>query len=329
MAERPHPLGIALRGFAMGCADIVPGVSGGTVALVTGIYERLVGSVTSVVKAVPHLLRLRFSLAWKTIDTGLIIPLGIGLVVAIATMAHLITSAMTHQPELTWGLFMGLMIGSLLVVGRMTQTKSFLHWGMALISAHLAWMITVSTPVETNATPMNFFLSGTIAISAMILPGISGSFLLLIMGKYLQVIGALKACLSSVKGLVSSSEGSAADALKTLWEHGVLELLPFAAGCAFGLASFSWILQWFIRHHRDAMICCLAGLMAGSLHKLWPFRDTTLYLYREGKPDKVLQDMAVLPYWDDPTHIGAIGLIAFGFFAVVVIEKVAKGKASH
>jgi putative membrane protein len=326
MAKNLHPLGIALRGFAMGCADIVPGVSGGTVALVTGIYDRLVGAVTSVVRALPSLFRLQFRKGWETVDTGLILPLGIGLVIAIATMAHLITSAMTHQPELTWGLFLGLMIGSLLVVGRMTQTKSFLHWGMALVSAHLAWVITISTPVETQATPLNFFLSGSVAIAAMILPGISGSFLLLIMGKYLQVIGALKACLSAVKELISSTDSYALDPLASLWQHGVMEILPFILGCAFGLGCFSWILQWFLRHHRDAMICCLAGLMAGSIHKLWPFRETTIYLHREGKPDKILQDMAVMPYWEEPTHLGAMALILIGFVAVISFERIARNK---
>ena len=323
MAEGPQPLGIALRGFAMGCADIVPGVSGGTVALVTGIYERLVRAVTSVAKATPHALRFRFREAWQIADMGLIIPLGIGLMFAFVTMAHFITSAIKDHAELTRGLFLGLMIGSLIVVGRMTQTRLFLHWGMALVAAHLAWLVTVSTPVETEVSPLNLFLSGTVAISAMILPGISGSFLLLIMGKYFQVLEALKNCLEGIKELLLGSSSLDAS-LAILWKHGVLELLPFALGCMVGLGCFSWVLQWLLRHHRDAMICSLAGLMAGSLHKLWPFRETTFYIHREGKADKILQDMALLPYWDDPTHLGAIGLVLFGFFAVLLFEKLAR-----
>jgi len=308
----------------MGCTDIVPGVSGSTVALVTGIYERWVGAITSVVKALPHLLRFRFAMAWKTVDTGLLIPLVLGLAIAFATMAKLITSAMVHHPELTWGLFLGLMTGSLLVVGRMTRTRSLSHWSMALICAHLAWMITVSTHVETQATPLNFFLSGAVAIIAMILPGISSIFLLLVLGKYLQVMEALSACIQAVKTLLLGGDSEVL--LNTLWNHGVLEILPFALGCAFGLGCFSWVLQWFLRRHHDAMICCLAGFMAGSLHKLWPFRETTLYLHREGKPDMILQEMAVIPYWHEftPTHLGAIALVALGFLTVIMIERMAK-----
>jgi putative membrane protein len=189
----------------------------------------------------------------------------------------------------------------------------------------LSYLITISSPVETAATPMNFFLSGAVAIVAMILPGISGSFLLLIMGKYMQVIGAIKGVVSSAKLLLSSVFSSNGEqmneAITQLMELGFGIVLPFACGCALGLGAFSWLLSYLLKHYRDMMMSILLGLMIGTLHKLWPIRVVTAYLHRPDKPDKVLQDQAVMPYLNDPMHLGAMVMIVVGLFFVLMVEK--------
>lgn len=311
----------------MGCADIVPGVSGGTVALVTGIYDHLVNSIRKITQAFFLCCQGKFKQALGFIDFAFLIPLFIGLAVAIAVMAKVITAAMTNYPELTLGLFFGLMIGSITIVGKMVHERSFYHFALLLLSAIFALILTSSTPMETEASPYNFFFAGLVAIIAMILPGISGSFLLLIMGKYMQIMEAIKSCLSLLKDAFKSILGSGPP-LSEVWlqsqELLLGIILPFGLGCALGLASFSWVLTYFLTYHRNVILTILIGLMLGSLHKLWPMRIVLVYIHREEKPDKILQDKTIMPFFDDPMHLGAMALILIGFVLVMLIEKKTK-----
>lgn len=320
-------LSILLRGFLMGCADIVPGVSGGTVALVTGIYDHLVNSIRKITQAFILACQGKFKQAWTFIDLPFLIPLFVGLALAIALMAKIITAAMTTYPELTLGLFFGLMMGSITIVGKMVHERSFYHFSLLLLSAIFALILTSSTPMETAGTPFNFFLAGLIAIVAMILPGISGSFLLLIMGKYMQIMEAIKSCLSIFKDAAKSLMGSGPP-LSELWLQSQELLLgiiiPFGLGCVLGLASFSWVLTYFLTYHRNVILTILVGLMLGSLHKLWPMRIVLVYIHREDKPDKILQDQTIAPFFDDPMHLASLALILLGFALVMLIEKKAK-----
>lgn len=319
-------LGIALRGFMMGCADLVPGVSGGTVALVSGIYDRLIEAIRSTFRALPMLLRLRFREAVAELHLSFMVPLALGLFFAVASMVNLISSAMKNQPEITRGILLGLMAGSVVVVGRMCESHRLNHWATAIFGAMLAYLVTISTPVETPEGPFYFMGAGMVAICAMILPGISGSFLLLVMGKYMQVIEAIKDVLSSVKDLL---QGNLEQAVAVLWEQGVMVLGPFAIGCALGLSAFSSVLSYLLKEHRNMVMCLLLGLMIGSLHKLWPFREVVTYLHREGKPDKVLQDQSVLPFLDDPQHLTALAMVAIFFLFVIWVEaRLVKKQAS-
>jgi putative membrane protein len=238
---------------------------------------------------------------------------------------------MEKFPEVTWGLFLGLMVGSVVVVGRMVKDRQWTLRSMMICATMLAYYITISTPVETSESPGMFFFSGMIAIVAMILPGISGSFLLLIMGKYMQVMGAIKGLGSSVKdvlkALLSSDMVTVHQGLYDIQTTAVDIVIPFALGCAIGLGAFSWILTWLLSNYRQMVISILLGLMIGTLHKLWPFREVTLYLHREGKANKVLQDVAVMPYWDEPMHWMALGMIVLGFFIVLGVERLGSSKA--
>ena len=316
---------ISIKGFCMGCADVVPGVSGGTVALVTGIYDRLVLAVSSVVAGILLLLRGQFKAGIARMDLSLLIPLMGGIAVAILSMAKLITYCMTELPELTWGLFLGLMLGSLMIVGKMVKERSAHLYSLMICSAMMSYIITISSPVETAETPLNFFMAGAVAIVAMILPGISGSFLLLIMGKYLQVMEAIKASATAAKlcllSLAKSDHEQLHLAWQTLHDTSLGVVVPFALGCALGLGSFSWLLGYLLKHYRDMVMSILLGLMLGTLHKLWPIRNVLEYLHRPGKPDKILRDQASWPYFDQPMHLAALGMIVVGFVLVLFFEK--------
>lgn len=315
----------------MGCADIVPGVSGGTVALVTGIYDRLVAAIAGVVSALPLFFVGRFKAGFERIETGFLGALFLGIALAIVTMARLISLAMREVPELTWGLFLGLMLGSVIVVGGMVKERRWNLTSIVICSTTLAYVITSMTPSETSNSPKMFFFSGVVAIVAMILPGISGSFLLLIMGKYTQVMEAIRDFSRDLSGLLkgvfsgdSLLMSSSCDGI----EQGFLGIiLPFGLGCIVGLSLFSWVLTFLLRRFKPLMLSLLLGLMIGSLHKLWPFREVTLYLHREGKSNKVLEDVAVMPYWDDPMHWCALGMIVLGFIIVVWVERL--GQRRH
>jgi len=320
---------IFVRGFLMGCADIVPGVSGGTVALVAGIYDHLVEAIRKITQAFMLCLRGQFKKAFTFIDLSFLLPLGLGIALAVVLMAKFITAAMTHQPELTLGLFFGLMMGSIAIVGKMIDERSFYHFSLLVLSSIFALILTSSTPMETEPGALNFFLAGVIAIIAMILPGISGSFLLLIMGKYLQVMEAIKSTIGFLKEGIKSLIGKGdalADSILPLQEVLLGTLIPFGLGCVVGIASFSWVLTYFLRYHRGLTLTVLLGFMLGSLHKLWPLRITEIYLHQVGKPDKIILDRTIAPHFDDPKHIAALALMALGFLFVLWIEK--KGKVS-
>ena len=208
------------------------------------------------------------------------------------------------------GLFFGLMVGSLIIVGKMIKEWSSYTISLILISGMVGYLITSKTPFETPATPAYFFFSGMIAIIAMILPGISGSFLLLVMGKYSQVI-------SAIHGI---SEGT--------FITSFFVLAPFACGCLAGLTVFSSLLHYLLRHFRCMTLSILLGLMIGSLHKLWPFRVLMLKM-DEGLDSKVkiIQDAIDAPYFDDPSTWFAFGLMFIGFCLVLLLEKISTNEA--
>lgn len=302
--EKFNPINI-VKGFTMGCADIVPGVSGGTVALITGIYQNLLEAIQSVVRAGLLLIRFKFKEALNEIHFSFLIPLFIGIITAFLTMAKVITYTMENYPEYTWASFLGMMIASLFIVKRMVKKWNFFHITLVILSSMVAYLITTKTPIETPETTSYFFFSGFIAIIAMILPGISGSFLLLIMGKYHQVIGALKG--------VTSGEV----------DQFIAIAIPFAIGCGLGLALFSWILKFLLKHYNDMTFSILLGLMIGSLHKLWPFRYVEMY-YLKGEKVKVLQDNLDYFNYNDPQAWIAIGFLLISFTSIYLLDKKVK-----
>ena len=241
-----------VRGFLMGSADVVPGVSGGTVALVLGIYERLVAAIHAGSRALGSALRGRFGDArqrLEEVEWGLLVPLLVGIALAVFTLASLISHLLDDQPQNTAAAFFGLVLGSIVIAWRLVGRWDGIRVVTGLAVAVAAFLILGlrGDPVVDPALPV-YLGAGAIAIVAMILPGISGSFILLMLGMYQNVIDAVD-------------------------KRKMLVLVVFLVGVIIGLASFSSLLNRLLRDHHDTMMAALIGLMLGSLRVLWPWPD--------------------------------------------------------
>ncbi|WP_152388990.1 polyprenyl-phosphate transporter [Azotobacter salinestris] len=293
-----------LKGAAMGAADVVPGVSGGTVAFITGIYDELLHSIGRLPDALPLLLRGRVAEAWQRANATFLLILLSGILGSVFSLARLITWLLEHQPIPLWSFFFGLILVSSWLVGREISRWSWPSWLSLVVGASLAWWITVSAPMQWGHDPLSLFFAGAIAICAMILPGISGSFLLVLMGLYGFVLDAVKGFDLSV-------------------------LLVFAAGCACGLLSFARLLSWMLDNIRNLTLTFLTGLMIGSLNKVWPWKQTLAWQTgSHGKPVAILQenllptDFAAVS-GQDPQLLLAIVLALSGIGLVLFLESLA------
>jgi putative membrane protein len=281
-----------LRGLAMGSADIVPGVSGGTVALVLAIYHRLVTAIRNGSSALGHLVRLdaRGGLALlRQVDWLFLVPLGLGILSAVLLLAGAIEHQLEVHPVQMSGLFLGLVAGSTAVATGLLTRRDVREWAL-ILGTGAAFFVALGftsgsaeDPVSGEVPLWVFFLSGAIAICAMILPGISGSFLLVVMGMYTAVLAAVN-------------------------ERDLVTVGVFALGCVVGLALFSQLLHWALNEHYDAVMAVMIGLMLGSLRVLWPWPDGAESVAL-GAPDEAV---AV-----------TLGLAVFGLVLVLVVDRVA------
>ena len=285
-----HTLLHFIRGFAMGSADIVPGVSGGTIALVLGIYERFIASVRAGSKALTLLVRADvtgFRQWMLAVEWTFILPLLAGIGVAFLTLARIIRDLLHDEPELMSAVFLGLVAGSVVIAWRLSRVPAVVHAALIAIvgvATFVALGLVHGTSEETVGQVAEpalwaFFGAGAIAICAMILPGVSGSFLLVVMGMY-------------------------GPALNALTEVEILNLLAFGAGAVVGLALFSQVLHVALQRYHDVVMAVLIGLMAGSVRVLWPW------------PAGVESTAIGMPEGD---WIIAIGLAAVAFVVVVVV----------
>ena len=254
---RTTDLGNFFRGLLMGSADIIPGVSGGTMALILGIYERLVTAISHIdTQLLRYLRRRQFALMAQHVDLRFLITLGSGILFGVVSLATLMNHLLDYYPGPTLAVFFGLILASSLLVARMVNRWNTVNVVFAVAGMIFAYWL-VAQPVMAGHDGYPYlFLCAMIAICAMILPGISGAFILLIMGKYTHVTGAIS---SLVHGDLSP-------------EH-FLTLTVFGAGCVVGILSFSKILRWLLAHYHAATMAVLGGFMVGSLRRLWPFKD--------------------------------------------------------
>ncbi len=289
----------------MGAADVIPGVSGGTVAFISGIYDELLNSIKSIdAEAVKLLLRFRLGDFWKKINGNFLVTLFAGIITSLLSLAKLMTHLLQTQPILIWSFFFGLILVSAPLVLREIK-----HWTAGavvsfIVGVIVAYYITVVTPTESPNNLFFIFFSGALAICAMILPGISGAFILLLIGKYQYMITALI-------------------------EFNIPIVLVFMAGCLIGIISFSRLLSWVLNKYHSIAVAVLAGFMIGSLNKVWPWREIKEYATNSKGEQISVFDQSILPghYFEvtgkDPLLLQAILMMALGVFIVILIERIA------
>lgn len=243
-------LKLMLKGCMMGAADAVPGVSGGTVAFISGIYQELLQSLSRLgPAAIKILYQQGFAACWSYINGTFLSVLLFGMLSSIVLLSNLVLYSLANYPQVLWGFFFGLICASTLVLA-----KSIEQWGRACIAVFIAgtlvsYSLTNMTASVLDPSMVNVFFAGMLAICAMILPGISGSFILLLLGLYSYILSAVKS----------------AD---------MLVLMVFALGCLAGLLSFSRVLNWLFQHYKNLTLALLTGFLLGSLNKVWPWKET-------------------------------------------------------
>ncbi|SDJ53515.1 putative membrane protein [Ferrimonas sediminum] len=293
-----------LKGVAMGAADVVPGVSGGTIAFITGIYDTLLESVRRINPRLFGLWRQQgFKVVWNHINGTFLVTLLSGIGISIASLAKVISYLLVNQPIGLWSFFFGLILISIVHIGKQIEGWSPQLLLSLLVGAGFAYLISVANPLALDPTPINILIGGMIAICAMILPGISGSFILLLLGLYAPVLGAVK-----------NAE--------------LTTIAIFLGGCVLGLLSFSHLLSFLLRRFHGATLAFLTGLLIGTLGKIWPWKQTLSWrINSKGEQVPLLQENLMPGQFEsitgEPNQLYlALACAGVGFMVVLVLEKV-------
>lgn len=299
---------LILKGMGMGAADVVPGVSGGTIAFITGIYEELINSIKSInLHAIKLFFTGKLAEFWTAINGTFLISVFIGIGISIFSLAKGLEYLLNNFPILVWSFFFGLIVASAIYVARTIEKWNFGTITAGIIGIAVAYFITIISPAEANTSYLFIFIAGSIAICAMILPGISGSFILVLLGMYkfiLEAVGNLE----------------------------IAVILTFMAGAVIGIIAFSNVLSWLLKKYHNITIAVLSGFMVGSLNKVWPWKEVTeTFIDRHGEI-KTLAEVNITPgtfeqiTGNNAFLFGAISLAIVGFALIFVIEGFTKTK---
>jgi len=293
--------------MGMGAADVVPGVSGGTIAFITGIYEELINSIKSIdLQAMRLFFTGRWIAFWKKINGNFLLAVFAGIVISVLSLARLLEYLLEHQPIMIWSFFFGLVLASSYVVSRKISTWEYVKVVALVGGIGIAFYITSVTPTTTTDATWFVILSGGLASCAMILPGISGSFILLLLGKYSFALHAVN-------------------------ERILLDLALLGAGAVVGLILFANLLSWLLKKYHDITIAVLVGFMIGSLNKIWPWKQTLETIVVDDKI-KPLVEKNVLPVPGAPEDqfLVALLMMAAGIGIILIIELILpKRKEDH
>ena len=311
-------LTITLKGIAMGMADVVPGVSGGTIAFISGIYEEFVNSLNSInADAFKLLFKLQIKDFWKHINGNFLLSLATGIAISIVSLSKMIIYLLENEPVLLWSFFFGLIIASILFI-----SKQITEWNTRVITAIVlgaivSYFITIAEPASSPDSTVYVFFSGFIAIIAMILPGISGAFILLLMGSYPTIIGAIS----------KLSEGISTANTEMLVQAGSM-LGVFAVGAILGLLSFSRVLAWMFKNYHNTTLAVLTGFMIGSLNKVWPWKETLSTRINSHGVEVPFLQKSIMPWnFDGDTQIIFVLLLAVvGFMVIFLLDKFSQKK---
>ncbi|HKL34747.1 MAG TPA: DUF368 domain-containing protein [Salegentibacter sp.] len=288
---------ITLKGMAMGAADVVPGVSGGTIAFISGIYEELISTISGVnFSLITTWKEKGFKAMWQQLNGPFILALFTGILISVFSLMRIANYLLENHPILIWSFFFGLVVASIWYVGKQIPRWNVKVFLALLIGAAVAFYIVSLPPMAANDSYLYIFFSGAIAICAMILPGISGAFILVLLGAYKRITEAAHDFDFQTLGI-------------------------FGIGAIIGLLSFSKILKWLFVHYSSVTLAVLTGFIAGSLNKIWPWKhvlQTEMY----GEKEVVLKEASVLPWNFDgePQTLYAVILMLTGFFLILGLE---------
>ena len=297
---------ISLKGMAMGAADVVPGVSGGTIAFISGIYEELLNSISSFNLSLFSVLKNEgFKKVWKMVNGRFLLALFIGICISVLSLAKLIENLLENHPILIWSFFFGLVLASIIYIAKQIKIwniKCYLYLIFGLIFAY--YITTLNPVISQNTSPWFLFLAGMIAICAMILPGISGSFILVLLGAYKPILNAI-----NTKDFFS--------------------VFIFMAGAILGLLTFSRVLKWLFSKYKNYTLALLIGFIAGSLNKIWPWKETISWRTNSKGIEVPFNTTSVSPLsFDGDSKLLMAGLLAIiGFGLILLLEKLAVKKA--
>ncbi len=309
---------VSAKGIAMGAADVVPGVSGGTIAFISGIYEELIETIHKLDLGFFRLWKSSgFKIAWNTYNLTFLLALFSGVIVSILSLAKLITWLLTDHPILVWSFFFGLVVASILFVGKQITQWNFKTVVAIVLAAALALFITLAKPIGSPESSWFLFVAGFIAIIAMILPGISGAFILLLLGAYSPVINTLAQLSEGIALLNWSMIGNAS-----------MKLGIFALGAIIGLKVFSRTLNWMFKHYKNLTLAVLTGFMIGALNKIWPWKEVLQYRTNHKGVKVPFIEESILPasYNGDPKLLIAILFIVIGFLTIFLLERISVNK---
>lgn len=281
---------IGARGFAMGAADIVPGVSGGTMAFILGIYDELLDAIHAVdMTFIRRILTLKWREAFENFPWKFLLALALGIGTAILTLASVLHWALEEYPVYIWAFFFGLIVASIVLVRKRVESWNVVNILAAIVAAVGAFILVGSTPSETPHTPILLVLSGALAICAMILPGISGAFILVLLGKYAYVLGAVK-------------------------NFDIFTIALVGVGAVAGLVSFARLLRWMLNKNHDLVVAILTGFMLGSLRKVWPWKTF------ETISETFVRETNFIPTIVNGEVVIAALLMIAGIAAIIVVE---------
>lgn len=294
---------ITLKGMAMGAADVVPGVSGGTIAFISGIYEELITSINNIDLSLFKVLRKEgFKAFWQKLNGNFLLALFLGIFISVLSLAKLLSWLLENHPILLWSFFFGLVLASIFFVGKEITKWSTATVVVFLLGAVVAYFITELPPNENIDSLPYLFLSGALAVCAMILPGISGAFILVLLGSYKTILDAVH-------------------------ERDIKIVVTVAVGAIFGLLSFARLLKWMFKNYKNSTLALLTGFILGSLNKIWPWKKV-LATKTFGDKTVVVDDVNVWPsaFEGDNQLILAIILAVTGFSLIFILERLASKK---
>ena len=299
------------KGLLMGAADIVPGVSGGTMALITGIYKELISSIDQIsLKQIGLLHKEGFTAFWKGVNGSFLLPLFLGIASGIIFLSGAITYLIDQYPILLWSFFFGLILASIYVLIKQFSLKTFTHYSLLLLGFIIAFGITQLKPAGDSNNLLYLFFSSMIAIIAMILPGISGAFIFILLGVYKEV-------LATVKGAITVLLDFNWMSFKAVYTRVVV----IGLGIVIGLKLFSRLLTWLFNHKKEATLSVLIGFMIGALPKIWPWKQSKII-----ENQTTYTNVNPLDFDGNPQLGIAIGLVILGAATLILLERYALKK---